>query len=394
MNIPTPQQAPGPLAPTYYVRHPDDSYSVADPQPGAQQAPGPILSDLRAAFEAAKAEQLKPLIAHGMRYRNPDGSFQVGSIEIEFRAWADGYHAALALAAVPGKEPVERMPNLDLAAFENAISNLELIAQGLAISKDHDLDGGHVGATITHAKKMATAVLPRFKASYAELCGSLRSARRESKALAAPVGEVVAAPSDALKVAMAALGQIASPQDASLASSVVQAAIADRTLAIIAALKGGEVVAAPPEPKGLACWSCKRPYTQRQWMNADGDCPHCGVEIEDEGGEVVVATDLTMSDVLEYARKRGFANNNRQDAGRILGLGNDIAEHIRVANKPSLTATLSKLQRWFNSEFGVEKFSAVQHKNMPDVPTYFLASDVERLFAALPPQATSTGDTK
>lgn len=28
------------------------------------------------------------------------------------------------------------------------------------------------------------------------------------------------------------------------------------------------------------CWSCNSPYTLRQRANADGNCPHCGVEIE------------------------------------------------------------------------------------------------------------------
>lgn len=45
---------------------------------------------------------------------------------------------------------------------------------------------------------------------------------------------------------------------------------------------------------------------------------------------------------------------------------------------------LTDLKRYFNSEFGVEPFSKVQHKNMPGVPTYFLADDVERLLAASP----------
>lgn len=27
------------------------------------------------------------------------------------------------------------------------------------------------------------------------------------------------------------------------------------------------------------CWSCKRPYTKMGRINADGHCPHCGVEI-------------------------------------------------------------------------------------------------------------------
>jgi len=42
---------------------------------------------------------------------------------------------------------------------------------------------------------------------------------------------------------------------------------------------------ATPAP---TCWSCNRPYTMEQRSEADGNCPHCGVEIElddaEEGG--------------------------------------------------------------------------------------------------------------
>lgn len=30
------------------------------------------------------------------------------------------------------------------------------------------------------------------------------------------------------------------------------------------------------------CWSCKNPVTMKQRANADGDCPHCGVELDIE----------------------------------------------------------------------------------------------------------------
>jgi hypothetical protein len=55
-------------------------------------------------------------------------------------------------------------------------------------------------------------------------------------------------------------------------------------------------------------------------------------------------------------------------------------------------ADLSKLQRYFNSEFGVEPFSRVQHKNMPDVPTYFLAADVEKLLDTQPTGNAEQGE--
>lgn len=39
-----------------------------------------------------------------------------------------------------------------------------------------------------------------------------------------------------------------------------------------------------PAAKGGACWSCKQPITIAQWREADGNCPHCEVEIEDAEG--------------------------------------------------------------------------------------------------------------
>lgn len=34
-----------------------------------------------------------------------------------------------------------------------------------------------------------------------------------------------------------------------------------------------------PAPSAAECWSCKRTYTQAARSEADGNCPHCGVEI-------------------------------------------------------------------------------------------------------------------
>lgn len=39
-----------------------------------------------------------------------------------------------------------------------------------------------------------------------------------------------------------------------------------------------------PAAKGGVCWSCKQPVTIAQWREADGNCPHCEVEIEDAEG--------------------------------------------------------------------------------------------------------------
>lgn len=37
----------------------------------------------------------------------------------------------------------------------------------------------------------------------------------------------------------------------------------------------------PNEPSpSFKCWSCRRSLTHAQRLDADGNCPHCGVEIE------------------------------------------------------------------------------------------------------------------
>ena len=39
---------------------------------------------------------------------------------------------------------------------------------------------------------------------------------------------------------------------------------------------------AQPVEQTLSCWSCEMHYTKTQRSHADGHCPHCGVEIEEE----------------------------------------------------------------------------------------------------------------
>jgi len=41
-SAPAPQAAQPVIGPTYYVRHPDDTYSVADPQPATSPAPAVV----------------------------------------------------------------------------------------------------------------------------------------------------------------------------------------------------------------------------------------------------------------------------------------------------------------------------------------------------------------
>jgi hypothetical protein len=72
----------------------------------------------------------------------------------------------------------------------------------------------------------------------------------------------------------------------------------------------------------------------------------------------------------------------------VMGYVNGVADMKEPAPTVSATAGLNTLQRYFNSEFGVEPFSRVQHKNMPNVPTYFLAADVEKLLDTNQPIAT------
>jgi hypothetical protein len=71
--------------------------------------------------------------------------------------------------------------DVDLCAFENAMRNLEYIERGVYPSRDHDLDGSFNAATISHAKKLATAVLPRFRAAYAALVSGVRTERRAAR---------------------------------------------------------------------------------------------------------------------------------------------------------------------------------------------------------------------
>lgn len=48
-----------------------------------------------------------------------------------------------------------------------------------------------------------------------------------------------------------------------------------RAIAVNAAREGQQ------EPVAK-CWSCNREYTAEQRLDADGNCPHCGVEIEED----------------------------------------------------------------------------------------------------------------
>jgi hypothetical protein len=62
---------------------------------------------LREKFEQLQSAKHAPKIAAGLQLKNADGSFQVSSIEMRFRAWADGYRAALAPAAIQAAVPAQ-----------------------------------------------------------------------------------------------------------------------------------------------------------------------------------------------------------------------------------------------------------------------------------------------
>lgn len=38
------------------------------------------------------------------------------------------------------------------------------------------------------------------------------------------------------------------------------------------------------ESIGGKCWSCKEPVTLIEWVETDGNCPHCNVEIDEAEG--------------------------------------------------------------------------------------------------------------
>lgn len=38
-----------------------------------------------------------------------------------------------------------------------------------------------------------------------------------------------------------------------------------------------------PNKNAFSCWSCKKPVTMRERADADGNCPHCDVELDVEG---------------------------------------------------------------------------------------------------------------
>lgn len=79
-------------------------------------------------------------------------------------------------------------------------------------------------------------------------------------------------------------GYAASSDDSNIASYILHAL-------------AGAILAAQQAPadagQALTCWSCKRPYTAEQRTEADGDCPHCGVEIELDEGDAGQAQALT-----------------------------------------------------------------------------------------------------
>lgn len=65
--------------------------------------------------------------------------------------------------------------------------------------------------------------------------------------------------------------------------------------------------AASPQPVGQTaqCWSCKKHYTEAKRSEADGNCPHCGAEIEGEpveqiGKNALVLTGAQLLEALDF----------------------------------------------------------------------------------------------
>jgi hypothetical protein len=67
----------------------------------AKESPAAPQTDLRALFVEQMTPQYDQQFVRGLILKNPDGSFQVQSIEMAFRAWLDGYRTAEKSQASP-----------------------------------------------------------------------------------------------------------------------------------------------------------------------------------------------------------------------------------------------------------------------------------------------------
>jgi hypothetical protein len=90
--------------------------------------------------------------------------------------------------------------------------------------------------------------------------------------------------------------------------------------AVAAVLGDSAATSLTPAPQGTAselrCWSCCKPYTLKQRGDADGDCPHCGVEIElDDAGS------LTQAATSEPVADKLIADETRKLAALFFGTG-------------------------------------------------------------------------
>jgi hypothetical protein len=64
-----------------------------------------------------------------------------------------------------------------------------------------------------------------------------------------------------------------------------------------------EALRAKLEGKTATCWSCQAPYTERDRAEADGHCPHCGVEIElDDEDTTPTPSDSASVDTADALR--------------------------------------------------------------------------------------------
>lgn len=74
----------------------------------------------------------------------------------------------------------------------------------------------------------------------------------------------------------------------------------------------------PPLPaSAMKCWSCGEQYDLAEHADADGNCPHCGVEIEqDEPVQQPAAPLCLVAQLREFAGDAGYSHNDYADVMR------------------------------------------------------------------------------
>lgn len=144
--------------------------------------------------------------------------------------------------------------------------------------------------------------------------------------------------------------------------------------------------AAAPQaaPSELRCWSCRKPYTlaQRSW--ADGNCPHCGVEIELESAPAV--TQAAPSEPVAWA---GDLPGMWEEAD-MTGGETDCAAPLAAQQSPA-DARDAALRGWALVWWESKRpdgWTAEQHYTIPTVNCSSVAED--KLARAIAAATTST----